>query len=111
MGYDVFTSIMCPVHDQVYNKEIRNYEPSPFMEIAKKHLDILKDDGFTPKLCFLFLEAVTAGKCIFNGTKGEGLCWAAEGNGSNAKDIADHLKLYFLDMWQNRIIPAYHGVD
>ncbi len=108
MGYDVFTSIMFPAHDRVYHKDER--VPSPFAEIAEKHLEILKEDICVSNICIRFLIAVKEGRCLFGGSKGDGICFAAEGNGGNAEGVADELKPYFLDMWRNRIIAAYHGI-
>lgn len=82
----------------------------------KRIITILKEkrekleDGFPSKASIQFLEAVANGKCVFGASKGDGLCWAAEGNGGTADDIANDLLPYFLDMWKERVIFAFNGV-
>ena len=108
MGYDVFTSIMCPVNTKVWNPETKQDLDAPFVTIAEKHLKTL-DNSFFASLCKVFLKDIINGRCIFSCSKGNGLCWAAEGNGTAIELVTDELVPFFIDLWNSGILFRFHG--
>lgn len=111
MGYDVFTSIMCPVMTTVWDKSVEKHVPTPFTEIAKKHSKLLAEsEEFPQGVCLSFLRDVADGRCIFEASKGNGLCWAAEGNGTNIDFVVDQLLPFFVDLWNMRAIFWTYGI-
>lgn len=102
MGYDIFTSIMAPIYPN--QADIR--------EIAAKNLSKLNEDDLDDlpdKRAMIFLQDVSEGKCVYCASKGEGLSWAAVGNGGSISDFVETLMPFLIDLWNSKVLPAYFG--
>lgn len=99
MGYDIFTSIMAPI----------NPEQADIREIAAKNLSKLNEDDLPDKRAMIFLRDVSDGKCVYCASKGEGLSWAAVGNGGSISDFVETLMPFLIDLWNAKVLPAYFG--
>lgn len=106
MGAEIFSTVTCSVHTRIYDKA--GDIDAPFAEIAKKHLELVSSDDMCPGYVRFFLEAVVEGRCVFGGSKGDALSYAS-GCQDDAETILQWLKPWFLEMWQRRVIPHYHG--
>ena len=106
MGYEVFTSILVPIDCAESEKQ------KTLAELATKHFKIFESDEewCGNKTVLHFLQSVKDQRCIFSSSKGWGLAWAAEGNYCNAEDIVEELKLFFLDLYQNRIALRFNHI-
>ena len=108
MGHYVFTVITCPI--SAYNREL---EIGP---VAGKHLSRLTEkgeDGLEVReeaISLHFLSAISQGRCINSSSKGEGLAYAATGNGTNLDGLVNDLIPIFEELWELELLLDFEHV-
>lgn len=82
----------------------------PLYETALHYLETMQSNEFPIGEVVGFLTDVKDGKCVIENNKGDAFSWASQCNYFCGETLLENLTLFFVDLWNKKVIPPYHGI-